>query len=137
MGRYDTLSPPPGKKGKALAGGCKPRRTLRIFMSLSDDQVRRIARLARIAVRPEETAEVAGRLNRVLGLIEQMGAVDTSGIEPMAHPLDAQLPEGQRLRPDEVTETDRREAYQSVAPRAKDGARAVQDGLYLVPKVLE
>ena len=130
MGRYDTLSPPPGKKGKALAGGSKPRRTLRIFMSLSDDQVRRIARLARIAVRREEIAEVAGRLNRVLGLIDQMSAVDTSGIEPMAHPLDAQLPQGQRLRPDEVTETDRREAYQSVAP-------AVQDGLYLVPRVIE
>ena len=106
-------------------------------MSLSDDQVRRIARLARIALRAEETAEVAGRLNRVLGLIEQMSAVDTSGIEPMAHPLDAQLPEGQRLRPDEVTETDRREAYQSVAPAGKDGARAVEEGLYLVPKVIE
>lgn len=130
MGRYDTLSPPPGKKGNASAGGSKPRRTLRIFMSLSDDQVRRIARLARIAIRPEETAEVAARLNRVLGLIDEMSAVDTSGIEPMAHPLDAQLPQGQRLRPDEVTETDRREAYQSVAP-------AVQEGLYLVPRVIE
>ena len=137
MGRYDTLTTLPGKKGLPLAGGSKPRRTRRIFMSLSDDQVLRIARLARIAVRPDETAEVAGRLNRVLGLIEQMAAVDTAGIEPMAHPLDAQLPGGQRLRPDEVTETDRRELYQSVAPVGKDGARAVQDGLYLVPKVIE
>src|SRR5690242_8854785 len=99
-------------------------------MSLSDDQVRRIARLARIAVRPEESKEALDRLNRVLGLIDQLQAVDTAGIEPMAHPLDAQLPGGQRLRADEVTEPDRREAYQAVAP-------AVQEGLYLVPKVIE
>jgi aspartyl-tRNA(Asn)/glutamyl-tRNA(Gln) amidotransferase subunit C len=99
-------------------------------MSLSDDQVRRIARLARLEISPQEVAPVAARLNRVLGLIEQMSAVDTQGIEPMAHPLDAQLLQGQRLRPDEVTEQDRREAYQAVAP-------ATQDGLYLVPKVIE
>jgi len=99
-------------------------------MSLSDDQVRRIARLARLDLAPQEVQPVAQRLNRVLGLIEQMSAVDTKGIEPMAHPLDAQLPQGQRLRPDEVTEKDRREAHQSVAP-------ATQDGLYLVPKVIE
>ena len=95
-------------------------------MSLSDDQIRRIARLARIAVRPEESAAVAERLNRVLGLIDEMRAVDTSGIEPMSHALDVV----QRLRPDEVSEGDRREAYQSVAP-------SVEDGLYLVPKVIE
>jgi aspartyl-tRNA(Asn)/glutamyl-tRNA(Gln) amidotransferase subunit C len=95
-------------------------------MSLSDDQVRRIARLARIAVGDEESAAVLERLNRVLGLVDQMRAVDTSAIEPMAHPLDA----GQRLRPDEVTEGDQRQANQSVAP-------AVQEGLYLVPKVIE
>ena len=99
-------------------------------MSLSDDQVRRIARLARLEISPQEVAPVAARLNRVLGLIEQMSAVDTRGIEPMAHPLDAQLPQGQRLRPDEVTEKDLRQAYQEVAP-------ATQDGLYLVPKVIE
>jgi aspartyl-tRNA(Asn)/glutamyl-tRNA(Gln) amidotransferase subunit C len=106
-------------------------------MSLSDDQVRRIARLACIAVRPEESKEALDRLNRVLGLIDQMQAVDTAGIEPMAHPLDAQLPGGQRLRPDEVTEQDRRDAYQAVAPAGKDGRPAVEDGLYLVPKVIE
>jgi len=99
-------------------------------MSLSDDQVRRIARLARLEVAPAEVKPVADRLNRILGLIEEMRAVDTEGIEPMAHPLDAQLPDGQRLRPDEVTERDRREDYQKVAP-------ATQDGLYLVPKVIE
>jgi aspartyl-tRNA(Asn)/glutamyl-tRNA(Gln) amidotransferase subunit C len=95
-------------------------------MSLSDDQIRRIARLARIAIRPEESAEVVTRLNRMLGLIDEMRAVDTAGIEPMSHALDLV----QRLRPDEVSETDRREAYQAVAP-------AVEDGLYLVPKVIE
>jgi len=99
-------------------------------MSLSNDEVRRIARLARIAIRPEESGEVLERLNRVLGLIDQMRAVDTTGIEPMAHALDAHLPVAQRLRADAVTEADRRELYQSVAP-------AVEGGLYLVPKVIE
>jgi aspartyl-tRNA(Asn)/glutamyl-tRNA(Gln) amidotransferase subunit C len=95
-------------------------------MSLSDDQVRRLARLARLAVRPDESAAVLDRLNRVLGLIDEMRRAETSGIEPMAHPVDAV----QRLRPDAVTETDQRELYQSVAP-------AVEGGLYLVPKVIE
>lgn len=95
-------------------------------MALSDDQVRRIARLARIAIRPEDSAPVVERLNRVLGLIDQLRSVDTAGIEPMSHALDLV----QRLRPDEVAEKDRRESNQAVAP-------AVQDGLYLVPKVLE
>lgn len=95
-------------------------------MALSDDHVRSIARLARIAIRPEESAEVLERLNRVLVLIEEMRAVDVSGVEPMAHALDA----GQRLRVDKVTESDRHELYQSVAP-------AVEGDLYLVPKVIE
>jgi aspartyl-tRNA(Asn)/glutamyl-tRNA(Gln) amidotransferase subunit C len=99
-------------------------------MSLSNDQILRIARLARIAVRAEEADAVKERLNRVLGMIDEMRAVETSGVEPMAHPLEAHLPQGQRLRPDEVTEENRREAYQAVAP-------AVAEGLYLVPKVLE
>src|SRR3954470_19144249 len=99
-------------------------------MSLSDDQVRRIARLARIDLAPSELAPVLERLNRILGLIEQMRAVAPAGIEPMAHPLDATLPQGQRLRSDQVSEADRREAYQAIAP-------ATQDGLYLVPKVIE
>ena len=95
-------------------------------MSLSDDQVRRIARLARLEISPQEVAPVAARLNRVLGLIEQMRRVDTAGIEAMSHPLDAR----QRLRPDAVTESDRHELYQSLAP-------AVEGDLYLVPKVIE
>jgi aspartyl-tRNA(Asn)/glutamyl-tRNA(Gln) amidotransferase subunit C len=99
-------------------------------MSLSPDEVARIARLARIAIAPEESAAVLGRLNRVLGLIDEMRSVETAGIEPMAHALDAVLATAQRLRDDEVTEPDRREAYQSVAP-------ATERGLYLVPKVIE
>ena len=95
-------------------------------MSLSDDQIRRLARLARIALQPGETREVGERLNRILALVAQMQAVDTAGVEPMSHALDLV----QRLRPDEVAESDRRELYQSVAP-------AVEDGLYVVPKVIE
>ena len=95
-------------------------------MSLTPDDVRRLARLARIAIEPEEFHAVLDRLNRVLALVDQMRAVDTQGIAPMAHALDVV----QRLRPDEVREHDQRAAYQSVAP-------AVDDGLYLVPKVIE
>ncbi len=95
-------------------------------MSLTPDDVRRLARLARIAIRPEDSGAVLDRLNRVLGLIDQMRRVDTAGVEPMAHAAEVV----QRLRPDEVRETNRRDAYQSVAP-------AVEDGLYLVPKVIE
>jgi aspartyl-tRNA(Asn)/glutamyl-tRNA(Gln) amidotransferase subunit C len=95
-------------------------------MSLTPDQLQRIAMLARIDVAPAEAAGVAERLNRVLGLIDQLQAVDTRGIEPMSHALDVV----QRLRPDEVTEPDRREANQAAAP-------AVEAGLYLVPKVIE
>jgi aspartyl-tRNA(Asn)/glutamyl-tRNA(Gln) amidotransferase subunit C len=95
-------------------------------MSLANDDVRRIAALARIAITAEESAEVLERLNRVLALIEQMRAVDVSGVEPMAHAQDV----GQRMREDKVTESDRRDLYQSVAP-------AVEGDLYLVPKVIE
>ena len=95
-------------------------------MSLSDDQIRRIARLARIAVGAEEAEAVRERLNRVLGLIDQLQAVDTTGIEPMSHALDVVQP----LRPDAVTESDQRARFQADAP-------AVEDGLYLVPKVIE
>jgi aspartyl-tRNA(Asn)/glutamyl-tRNA(Gln) amidotransferase subunit C len=95
-------------------------------MSLSHDEVLRIARLARMAVRSEDSQAVVERLNRVLALVEQMRAVDTAGVEPMAHAQDLV----QRLRPDEVTEKNRRDDYQAVAP-------AVQDGFYLVPKVIE
>ena len=95
-------------------------------MSLSDDQIRRIAKLARIAIGEAESAEVRSRLNRVLGLIDQLQAVDTTGVEPMSHALDLVQP----LRADAVTESNRRGECQAGAP-------AVEDGLYLVPKVIE
>ena len=99
-------------------------------MSLTLDQLQRIANLARIAVGPEEVKSVTDRLNRVLALIDQLQAVDTSGIEPMAHPLDSESGVVQRRRADAVTEGDRRDDFQRVAP-------AAEDGLYLVPKVIE
>ena len=99
-------------------------------MSLTPDQIHRIARLARLAVGDGEADAVRERLNRVLGLIDQMQKVDTRGVEPMAHALEAYVPGGQRLREDAVTETDRHEAFQAVAP-------AVERGLYLVPRVIE
>jgi aspartyl-tRNA(Asn)/glutamyl-tRNA(Gln) amidotransferase subunit C len=95
-------------------------------MPLSQDQIRRIAQLARIALRDEEAEMVRERLNRVLGLIDQLQAVPTAGVEPMSHALDLVQP----LRPDAVTETDQRERFQAGAP-------AVRDGHYLVPKVIE
>jgi len=95
-------------------------------MSLSLDQVRRIAELARLEVTDAEAAAVQRELNGILGLVEQLKAVDTSAIEPMAHAVGVAL----RLREDVVTETDRRERFQAVAPR-------VEAGLYLVPKVIE
>ena len=95
-------------------------------MSLTPDQLQRIAMLARVDVSADELRGVTERLNRVLGLIDQLQSVDTQGIEPMSHALDVV----QRLRPDEVTETDRRDDFQKGAP-------AVENGLYLVPKVIE
>jgi aspartyl-tRNA(Asn)/glutamyl-tRNA(Gln) amidotransferase subunit C len=97
-------------------------------MSLTPDDVRRLARLARIAIEPDESAAVLERLNGVLALVEQIRAVDTTGIEPMSHALDVAV--AQRLRGDDVRERDQRSLYQSVAP-------AVEEGLYLVPKVIE
>jgi len=99
-------------------------------MSLTPDQIQRIARLARIAVEPAEAEAVRERLNRVLELVDAMQKVDTTGVEPMAHALDAYVPGGQRLRADEVTEADRHAEFQAVAP-------AVEGDLYLVPRVIE
>ena len=95
-------------------------------MSLKLEDVQRLALLARIAIEPGEALGVADGLNRVMGLIGEMQAVDTAGIEPMSHALEV----SQRLREDVVSESDRRDLYQSVAP-------AVENGLYLVPKVIE
>ena len=95
-------------------------------MSLSLDDVKRIGQLARIRVSEAEALAYQGQLNGIFELIEAMQAVDTTGIAPMAHARDVH----QRLRPDVVSETDRRNAYQAVAPQ-------VEAGLYLVPKVIE
>ena len=95
-------------------------------MSLTLEQVRRVAHLARIEVSDAEANNTLGHLNGIFTLIEAMQAVDTRGVEPMAHAQDL----AQRLRPDEVTEVDRREAFQALAPDA-------EKGLYLVPQVME
>ena len=93
---------------------------------LSRDDIRRIAELARIEVPEEGVAALQHDLNGIFDLIEQMRAVDTTGVEPMAHAIDLT----QRLREDRVTEADQHELFQAGAPR-------VEDGLYLVPKVIE
>ncbi len=95
-------------------------------MSLSADDVRRIAQLARLAISDGEVDSTLNDLNRVFGLIERMRETDTTGLEPMTHPHAQAL----RLRPDEVTEQDQRDALQAVAPETADG-------LYLVPRVIE
>ncbi|MCC5860276.1 MAG: Asp-tRNA(Asn)/Glu-tRNA(Gln) amidotransferase subunit GatC [Gammaproteobacteria bacterium] len=95
-------------------------------MSLTNDQVRGIARLARLSLDEAEVAEVADKLASILGMVDQLQATDTAGVVPMAHPLDA----AQQLRADEVIETDHREEYQRNAP-------LTEQGLYLVPRVVE
>lgn len=95
-------------------------------MSLSIADVHRIAHLARVEIDAGEAEEVRAKLDAIFALINELSAVDTTGVEPMAHALDATLV----LRDDAVTEPDASPAYQRVAP-------AVEDGLYLVPKVIE
>jgi aspartyl-tRNA(Asn)/glutamyl-tRNA(Gln) amidotransferase subunit C len=95
-------------------------------MSLSQDDVKRIASLARIEIDDAEAQATQAQLNTIFDLIAAMQAVDTRGIEPMAHAQEVY----QRLRDDRVTEADRHQAFQAIAP-------AVEDGLYLVPKVIE
>ena len=95
-------------------------------MSLDKEAVSKIAHLARLGVDAAEYETYARNLNDILAFVEQLNAVDTSGVEPMAHPMDA----SQRLRPDQVSEVDKRDQFQRVAPK-------VEAGLYLVPKVIE
>ncbi len=95
-------------------------------MAIDTDGVKKVANLARLAM-PEDVIEgYTQSLCNILALVEQMAAVNTDGVTPMAHPLDMV----QRLRPDVVTESNHRDYYQKIAPE-------VEDGLYLVPKVLE
>jgi aspartyl-tRNA(Asn)/glutamyl-tRNA(Gln) amidotransferase subunit C len=93
---------------------------------LSLEQIARIAELARLELTPAESAALQHELGGILAMVDAMAAVDTDGIEPMAHPQEAM----QRLRADAVVEHDQRALFQSVAPQ-------VEDGLYLVPKVIE
>ncbi len=95
-------------------------------MSLSSAEVTRIAQLARLHLQPEEVTGLQHDLSDMLDLVGQMQAVDTQGVQPMAHPLAMT----QRLRPDQVTVQNQRADYQAVAPQ-------VEDGLYLVPRVVE
>lgn len=94
-------------------------------MSIEVDQVRQIAYLARLELSDDEVAGYRDDLNRILALVEQMNACDTTGVEPMSNPLDAT----QRLRPDEVTEEIDREVFLKGAPESRDG-------LFVVPKVI-
>lgn len=95
-------------------------------MSLTLDEVRRVAHLARLEISDAEAGQVQEQLNGIFRLIEQMQAVDTAGVAPMAHARDLTL----RLREDAVTEGDQHRLFQSIAPQ-------VEEGLYLVPKVIE
>lgn len=95
-------------------------------MSLDKKEINNIAWLARLAIDESDIPKYSHDLSSILGLVEKMESVDTTSIEPMAHPLELKA----RLRKDEVSETNQREEFQSIAP-------AVKDGLYLVPKVIE
>jgi len=94
--------------------------------SIQKSDIEKIARLARISVSEGEVDELTRRLGNILALVDQLQAVDTSGVAPMANPHDAT----QRLRADVVSETNQREAFQAIAPQT-------EAGLYLVPKVIE
>jgi aspartyl-tRNA(Asn)/glutamyl-tRNA(Gln) amidotransferase subunit C len=95
-------------------------------MSLGSIEVKKIAHLARLAISEADIPVYVRNLSAILQLVDQMNVVDTSGAEPMAHPLDI----AQRLRPDVVSETDQREHFQAIAPQT-------EAGLYLVPAVIE
>jgi len=95
-------------------------------MAFDKSEVEKVAQLARLHMSDAEADEVASRITDILALIDQMQSIDTNGIEPLAHPLDVTQP----LREDKVTEVDRRDELQTLAPET-------EDGLYLVPKVIE
>ncbi|RMG51565.1 MAG: Asp-tRNA(Asn)/Glu-tRNA(Gln) amidotransferase subunit GatC [Gammaproteobacteria bacterium] len=95
-------------------------------MSLGPEEVRRIAWLARLEISEADIDGYARNLSDILDFVEQLADVPTDGVEPMAHPLDAT----QRLRPDEVTETNQRDRFLALAP-------AAENGLFLVPRVIE
>ena len=95
-------------------------------MSLTSDDVKRVAKLARLRLTEAETTEILTRLNSIIGLVDQMQQIDTDGVAPLAHPLELR----QILRTDAVAETNQRDKFQAIAPQ-------VDAGLYLVPRVVE
>ena len=95
-------------------------------MSVDQAEIEKIAQLARIRVAPSDIAELTERITGILDMVDQMQAVDTDGVEPLASPLNA----SQRLREDQVTEADRHGEFQGIAP-------ATESDLYLVPKVID
>ena len=95
-------------------------------MGLSDDDIQKIARLARLEISPHEVPEYVSNLSNILDFVQQLEVVDADNVVPMAHPLDM----AQRLRDDVVTETDNRSEFQAQAPET-------ENGLYLVPKVID
>ncbi len=95
-------------------------------MTITRKDIEKVAVLARIQLDDTQVSALETDLGNILDLVDQLGAADTDNVEPLAHPLDAV----QRLRPDEVTEPDQRDAFQAIAP-------ATEDGLYLVPRVIE
>ena len=99
-------------------------------MALTALDIARIAHLARLELRPDEAGRMLDQLNGFFDIVEKMSAVDTKGIEPLAHPVAAVQDVQLRLREDKVSEPNQREANQRSAP-------SVEDGLFLVPKVIE
>jgi aspartyl-tRNA(Asn)/glutamyl-tRNA(Gln) amidotransferase subunit C len=99
-------------------------------MALNSQDIDRIAHLARLELKPEESQRMLGQINGFFAIVERMRAVDTTGIEPLAHPVAAIQEIALRLRDDVVSEPNQREANQRSAP-------AVERGLFLVPKVIE
>ncbi|GAB2197197.1 Asp-tRNA(Asn)/Glu-tRNA(Gln) amidotransferase subunit GatC [Sessilibacter sp. MAH3] len=93
---------------------------------LDPSEIQKLADLAMIKIDESQITEVAARISDVLALVDELQAADTTGVKPMAHPLDTV----QRLRTDEVTEVNHRDEFQAIAP-------ACEDGLYLVPKVID
>lgn len=107
-----------------------PVSTLNLPMSLTISDISRIANLARLELQPDESERMLTQINGFFDIVEKMRAVDTTGIEPLAHPLDTIQTVALRLRDDVASEPDNREANQRNAP-------AVERGLFLVPKVIE
>lgn len=95
-------------------------------MAIEQQEIEKIAELARIRIDASQVGEVTQRITEILAMVDQLQAAETEGVEPLSNPLDAT----QRLRADLVTESNQRDSFQAIAP-------AVEDGLYLVPKVID